>query len=211
MFYVTQVIDSEDDVLPLPPPVSLPPSRGNSKEGVPGSQQQPSSRLRKRKVNEQNKGSRKRVKREVKLNLSPMEISHLQNGEMLNDTHIDVANQMLRKQFPEVRGLQSPLLGQSLSFAVTEPLFVQVLHVDTLHWVTVIGVRSSLVKVYDSVFNTAGSSLALQTASILRTKSDNIVLEVERTQFQLGKVDCGLFAIAFATEFCYGNNPECYR
>ena len=205
---MTQVIDSEDDVLPLPPPVSLPPSRSNSKDGVPGSQQQPSSRLRKRKVNEQNKGSRKRVKREVKLNLSPREISHLQNGEMLNDTHIDVANQMLRKQFPEVRGLQSPLLGQSLSFAVTEPPF---LHVDTLHWVTVIGVSSSLVKVYDSVFNTVGSSLALQTASILRTKSDNIVLEVERTQFQLGKVDCGLFAIAFATEFCYGNNPECYR
>ena len=189
-FYVTQVIDSEDDVLPLPPPVSplsLPPSRGNGssvQEGVPGSQQQPSSRLRKRKVNEQNKGSRKRVKREVKLNLSPREIAHLQNGEMLNDTHIDVANQMLRKQFPEVRGLQSPLLGQSLSFAVTEPPFVQLLHVDTLHWVTVIGVSSSLVKVYDSVFNTAGSSLALQTASILRTKSDNIVWRLKGLNFK---------------------------
>ena len=151
---MTQVID---DVLPLPPPVSppsLPPSHGNGssvQEGVPGSQQQPSSRLRKRKVNEQNKGSRKRVKREVKLNLSPREIAHLQNGEMLNDTHIDVANQMLRKQFPEVRGLQSPLLGQSLSFAVTEPPFVQVLHVDTLHWVTVIGVSSSLVKTLQEV------------------------------------------------------------
>jgi hypothetical protein len=77
--------------------------------------------------------------------------------------------------------------------------------------VTVIGVNSSLVKVYDSVFNTVGTSLALQTAAILRTRSDNIVLEVERTQFQLGKVDCGLFTIAFATEFCHDNNPECYR
>ena len=68
-------------------------------------QQQPSSRLRKRKVNEQNKGSRKRVKREVKINLSPREVAFLENGEMLNDTHIDIANQMLRKQFPDVRGL----------------------------------------------------------------------------------------------------------
>jgi hypothetical protein len=110
----------------------------------------------------------------------------LEKGEMLNDTHIDVANQMLRKQFPEVRGVQLPLLGQSLSF--TEPPFVQVLHVNGDHWVTVIGVNSSLVKVYDSVFNTVGTSLALQTATILRTKSD-IVLEVERTQFQLGKVE----------------------
>ena len=138
-------------------------------------------------------------------------MARLENGEMLNDTHLDFANQMLKKQFPDVRDLQSPLLGQSLSFAVTDPPFVQVLHVDGLHWLTVIVVHTSLVKVYDSVFNTAGSSVALQTAAILKTKSDNIVLEVERTQFQQGKVDCGLYAIAFATEFCYGNNPECYR
>ena len=38
----------------------------------------------------------------------------------------------------------STLLGQSLSFAVTEPPFVRVLHVDGLHWVTVIGVHTSL-------------------------------------------------------------------
>ena len=151
------------------------------------------------------------MKREVKINLSPREVARLENGEMLNDTHIDVANQMLRKQFPDVKGLQSPLLGQSLSFAVTEPPFVQVLHVDGLHWVTVIGVHTSLMKVCDNVFNTAGTSLALQTAVILNTESDNVVLQVERTQFQQGKVDCGLYAITFATEFCYGNNPECYR
>ena len=120
-----------------------------------------------------------------------------------------VANQMPKKQFPDVRGLQSPLLGQSLSFAVIKPPFVQVLHVGGLHRVTVIGVHTSLVKVCDSVFNTAGTSLALQTAAILNTESDNVVLEVERTQFQQGKVDCGLYAIAFGTEFCYGNKPEC--
>ena len=60
----------------------------------------------------------------------------------------------------------------------------------------------------DSVFNTAGTSLALQTATIMKTELDNIVLEVERAQLQQGKVDCGLYAIVFATEFCYGNNPE---
>ena len=54
-FFVTQGIDSEDDVPPLPPPVSPPSlstSQGNGsnvQEGVPDSQQQPSSRLRNRK------------------------------------------------------------------------------------------------------------------------------------------------------------------
>ncbi len=26
-----------------------------------------------------------------------------------------------------------------------------------------------------------------------------------------GCADCGLFAIAYATEYCYGNYSECYR
>ena len=85
-----------------------------------GSQQQSSSRPRKRKVDEQNKDLRKRVKREVKISLSPREVVHLENGEMLNDTHIDVANQMLRKQFPDVRAfshrvqnLPRPYIGPS--------------------------------------------------------------------------------------------------
>ena len=33
---------------------------------------------------------------------------------------------------------------------------------------------------------------------------------IESTQLQEGGVDCDLFAIAYATEFCFGNNPECY-
>ena len=73
-FCVTQISYSEDDVPPLPPPVSppsLPPPGGNGssvQQAVPGgSQQQPSCWLRKRKDNEQHKGSRKRVKREVKI------------------------------------------------------------------------------------------------------------------------------------------------
>lgn len=71
---MTQNEDLEDDVLPVSPP-SLPPPL-----------------LRKRKVHEQNKGSRKRVKKEMKLTLSPIEVARLENGEMLNDTHIDIAN-----------------------------------------------------------------------------------------------------------------------
>ena len=34
---------------------------------------------------------------------------------------------------------------------------------------------------------------------------------IESTQIQEGGIDCGHFAIAYATEFCFGNNPECYR
>ena len=46
--------------------------------------------------------------------LTREEVNLVKNGHiMLKDRHIDAANQMLRKQFPEIRGLHSPFLGQS--------------------------------------------------------------------------------------------------
>lgn len=117
---MTQVSEDED-IPPLPPPVSplsqSLPGDDVVLQAVSGGSQQPASRFKKRKLFQQNKGSRKRAKKEVKISLSAGEVAHLENGEMLNDTHITVANQLLRKQFPDIRGLQSSLLGESLSFA----------------------------------------------------------------------------------------------
>ena len=65
---------------------------------------------------------------------------------------------MLLSQFPDVRGLQSTLLGESLSFRAIEP---QILHVGDNHWMTVLAVDNNLVKVYDSMYSMcfdAGSS-----------------------------------------------------
>ena len=53
--------------------------------------------------------------------------------------------------------------------------------------------------------------MSQQTASMLQSNEEHISFHIENAQIQEGGVDCGLFAIAFATEFCFGNNPECYR
>lgn len=55
-------------------------------------------------------------------------MARLENGGMLNDTHTWTC-QSNTQQFPDVRSRQSPLLGQSLLFAVTDP---PVLHVDII-------------------------------------------------------------------------------
>ena len=68
-------------------------------------------------------------RKDADVKLTNQEVSLVKNGRMVNDGHIDAANQMLRKQFPEVRGLKSPVMGPSLSFPVTDPRFVQFLHV----------------------------------------------------------------------------------
>ena len=99
--YVCMTQVGEEDIPPLPPPVS-PPSQ--PPVSVPGGCQQLDSCF-KRKLFQQNKGSRREQKKQVKLCLSAREVARLENGEMLNDTHIDIANQLLKKQFPDVRGL----------------------------------------------------------------------------------------------------------
>ena len=64
---------------------------------------------------------KERGRKDEDVKLTNQEVSLVKNGRMLNDRHIDAANQMLRKQFPEVRGLKSSVMGQSLSFPVTDP------------------------------------------------------------------------------------------
>ena len=160
------------------------------------------------------KGNGKKQRKESVQNnmqLTEADIDRIKSGRMLSDSHIDAANKMLRKQFPETRGLESPLLGQNLSFPVTEPPFVQILHVGGNHWMTVIPVDATTVKVFDSMFRCVGTCTSMQSAAMLKSKEDHLHFHIENTQLQEGGVDCGLFAIAYATEFCFGNNPECYR
>ena len=44
-------------------------------------------------------------------------------------------------------------------------------------------------------------------ASIVQAKSSQILLHLERVQMQLNSVDCGVYAIAFLTDLCYGKDP----
>ena len=174
----------------------------------------PLTRIKRRNIMQLNKGRRKKQRKEnIQHNVQLMEadIHQIKSGRMLSDTHIDAANKMLQKQFPETRGLQSPLLGQNLSFPVTEPPFVQILHVGGNHWMTVIPINKTTVKVFDSMFRCVGTCTSMQCAAMLKSNEDHLDFRIESTQLQEGGVDCGLFAIAYATEFCFGNNPECYR
>ena len=61
-----------------------------------------------RQVMQLQRRSRKKTRKEYvgrDIKLTKEEVNVMKNGWMLTDRHITVANQMLRKQFPEVRGL----------------------------------------------------------------------------------------------------------
>ena len=80
----------------------------------------------------------------------------LLGGEWLNDSHIHALHQLIKLDLDlqDIRGLQNPILGQSLCFDVVREEMVQILHSRGNHWIAVssIGSTSPLtVLVYDSL------------------------------------------------------------
>ena len=91
-------------------------------------------------------------------------------------------------------------------------VFLQILHTNGNHWVTItsIGCESGTVKMYDSLRMSAvlSKSVAHQVASILNTHHPQITVDIPEVQQQRGSNDCGLFAIAFATSILKGEDPS---
>lgn len=141
-------------------------------------------------------------------------ISEVRSGQKLGDDHVNAANQLLKSQFENLQGLSTPIVGQGLSFDRFDRMlgyagygYYQVLHTGSDHWVTIKAISDQEVHVYDSIFVQPTYYSLKQIAAILHSKSHKINLHLERVQRQIGTVDCGVFAIAFLTDLCHGNDP----
>ena len=127
----------------------------------------------------------------------------------LTDSIIDAAQKLL-KQISPVPGLESVACGLTMTFVVQPEEFVQILNTGHGHWVTVstIGVAHPTVRVYDSLYSSAGTRLEAQISSLIQTEKPEISLEFMDVPIQAGTYDCGLFAVAFATALALGRRPE---
>ena len=79
---------------------------------------------------------------------------------MLSDESINLAQNLLKEQFPEISGFQDTVIGktQSSDIVKTDGNFIQLLHVGSLHWVCVANVSENKshngeCKLYDSLSN----------------------------------------------------------
>ena len=63
-------------------------------------------------------------------------------------------------------------------------------------------------KFYD-ILKRVHLSTKSQLAAMISTEESKmeVVVRLNKTQYQNGGSDCGVFAIAFATDLCYGNDP----
>ena len=136
------------------------------------------------------------------------DMSILDGSGWLNDTHMKVASDLLKAANPEVSGLLDPVLQQSRHFRVpAEPHFVQMINIDGCHWATVcnIGQPERTVGLYDSLLHRpTAKTLEVISGFVEQLRSTVVVMPVQR---QPNALDCGPYAIAFATSLVHGQEP----
>ena len=121
----------------------------------------------------------------------------IKNNEMLTDVSINIAQNILRRQFQHAPGLQDPVLGQKLMFK-TQEKFVQILHTNNFHWVmaTNINCDDDTVDLYDSWFHAkVKDHIKLQICNIYKSKSFELKINVRSCQQQTNGLDCGIYSV----------------
>eukprot|EP00118_Oscarella_pearsei_P017100 m.168497 g.168497 ORF g.168497 m.168497 type:complete len:361 (+) comp38956_c0_seq25:303-1385(+) len=129
----------------------------------------------------------------------------------LSDIHINKGQQLLKRQFPLVHGFQDTkkVINRG-TFDQVKPFFVQILHVNDNHWITVSDIfcQKGEVAIYDSLCLMPGDECLRHIAFFLSTLPQEITVHLMNVQLQENtSMDCGVFALAFATALCNGTDP----
>ena len=130
-------------------------------------------------------------------------------GQWLDDLIVTAAQNILKQQFPLIGGFQATVLGENLSMEMQKGEYVQILCISGNHWICIssIGCQQSTINVYDSLHGHLDAHTKKLVADLMQSKEKVIDVCYCDVQRQSGPNDCGLFAIAFATALCFGEDP----
>lgn len=137
---------------------------------------------------------------------------------LLSDKHMFAVNTILRRQFPNINGIQdtknTPFFVEEKHLWNTSKHFkpqispsVQI-HFDGInHWTTSFSTTKDSEFVYyiDSLganVKDLRNNVKIQLSQIYKSSSTVLQVKIPRVQQQPNSYDCGLFAIANAVEFC---------
>ena len=137
----------------------------------------------------------------------------LKKTHWLFDSEIHAGQILLKEKFPFVDGLCDPAVkGELVVPAVSE--FVQVINTGS-HWVclSTISAIPGTIKIYDSLFIRPSPIAIDHSCRLLMHTGNQVTFLNEKVQKQTNTNDCGLFALAFATDLCHGIDPvsQCYH
>ena len=130
----------------------------------------------------------------------------LSDGRWLNDKHINVAQLLLRKQFPHIDGWKETLLLHRKQEKIKQG--VQIIHSRGNHWIVASTLRCSKseVQIFDSLHTSVDTDSKNVISNIFQTDEEPEFIMAE-TSKQNGVNNCGLFAIATATALAFDLNP----
>ena len=135
----------------------------------------------------------------------------LDSNNWLNDRHIEAVHFLLKKQFPNLLGLQNPIIAQGGTFDIIRGSnMLQILHCGSYkHWVTILTVSApaNTIFVFNSFDEDVPLSVIQQICSIVFCPEENLKIISKPIQIQKGGTDCGLFAIANAVSIASGYDP----
>ena len=146
----------------------------------------------------------------------------LESTSWLNDGIIYAAQSLLRDETKgQVNGWQSTQCSRNEgSFKVIPPKkpFIQILLVANCHWAVCSnidtkdgGCRDS-ISYYDSARPTCLSTKVKETiCSFYKCKANTLHFDIVNIEGQMNSYDCGVYAVAIATELAFKNDPTLCR
>ena len=93
-------------------------------------------------------------------------------------------------------------------FATVDGEFVQVLHMNNNHWICAAGNRKDEVSVYDSMGGNLSKDTVHVIARMVKYEDKELMVKLIPLQHETNGNDCGLFALAFASDFAEGIDPS---
>lgn len=140
----------------------------------------------------------------------------LESKNWLNDGIIYAAQILLKKCTDgEVFGLQSPQNAHRFKAVPPQQRFIQIINVKNNHWITVsnIDVKNNKygltsVQVYDSGLGKRLNTFTTKSlCSLMKCPKEKLTIEMMNVEGQSNAFDCGIHAIACATELAFGCDP----
>ncbi|CAG2245650.1 unnamed protein product [Mytilus edulis] len=134
----------------------------------------------------------------------------LNNKYLCSDIIISTQN-LLKFEFPEINGFQETTLApvkvdgkwvSETGFQSQESPSVQIHHNGNAHWVLSLQTRDGNIYLLDSLSLNLTTSLEYQLTQIYGKDKKKLIIRIPDVQKQQNSIDCGLFAIANALEFC---------
>lgn len=142
-------------------------------------------------------------------------IADLGLEECLNDEIINVAQRVLRGQYGNTQSFNDTVIlaaGQVTPLTTGKDKVIQILHDPKhQHWITVstINCPEGNVAVYCSLHLKPSIACINGLSKLLNFTTPSLTMTIMNTHKQLGSLDCGLFAIAYADTISGPGSMQC--